>query len=129
MSIPLPYGTPFPKGNYSRRRAARLTTNDFSTGSSVTAIWGKLGWRPLQQRRADARLCLFYHIVYGLVTIPMPEYIQPNTRLSKYCHSRAFRQLHTSADYYKCSFYPLANAFPGWCAFPALTLLRKQLVS
>ena len=46
-----------------------------------------LGWRSLQQRRADACLSLFYRIVYGLAAIPMPEYIQPNTRVSKYCHS------------------------------------------
>ena len=61
---------------------------------------------------------MFYPIVYGLVAIPMPEQIQPNTRVSKYCHSMAFRQVHTSADYYKCSFYPLAvvqlNAVPEW---------------
>ena len=91
-----------------QRRAARWTTSDFSTRSSVTAMMEYLGWRSLQQRRADAHLCLFYRIVYGLVAIPMPEYNQPNTCVSKYCHSMAFRQVHTSADYYKYSFYPLA---------------------
>ena len=83
-----------------QNRAARWTTSDFSTKSSVTAMLEKLGWRSLQQRRADARLCLFYRVVYGFVAIPMPEYIQPNTRVSRYCHSMAFRQVHTSADYY-----------------------------
>ena len=48
-----------------QRRAARWTTSDFSTRSSVTAMLEKLGWRSLQQRRADARLCLFYRVVYA----------------------------------------------------------------
>ena len=38
----------------SQRRAARRTTRDFSTRSSVTTMLEKLGWRSLQQRRADA---------------------------------------------------------------------------
>ena len=85
-----PYGTTFPKIRYPRlkrskgdqRRAARWTTSDFSTRSSVTAMLEKLGWRSLQQRRADARLCLCYRMVYELVANHMPEYIQPNTHVS-----------------------------------------------
>ena len=42
----------------SQRRAARWTTSDFSTRSSVTAMLEKLGWRSRQQTRADARLCI-----------------------------------------------------------------------
>ena len=35
-----------------------------------------LGWRALEQRRADARLCLFYKVVHGLVAVPLPDFIQ-----------------------------------------------------
>ena len=65
--------------------------------------------RTFEQRRADARLCLFYKIVYGLVTVQLPDYIQPSHRISRYCHSMTFRQIHTSKDFYKYSFYPLEN--------------------
>ena len=115
-----------------QRRAARWTTSGFSSRSSVTAMLEKLGWRSLQQRRAYARLCLFFCIVSGLVAIPMPEYIQPNNRVSRYCHSMAFRQVHTSADYYKYSFYPLAivqwNALPEWVVcLPTLDVFKEAV--
>ena len=61
----------------------------------------KLGWRTLEQRRADARLCLFYKIVYGLVAVPLPYHVQYSHRISRYCHSMTFRQVYTSRDYYK----------------------------
>ena len=57
-----------------QRRAARWTTSNYDYRSSVTAMLDQLGWRTLEQRRADARLCLFYKIVYGLVAVPLPDY-------------------------------------------------------
>ena len=58
-----------------QRRAARWTTSSFFYRSSVTAIVNDLGWRTLEQRRTDARLCLFFQIVHGLVALPLPGYI------------------------------------------------------
>ena len=84
-----------------QRRAARWTTSSFDYRSSTTEIINDLGWRALEQRRADARLCLFYKIVHGLVAVPLPDYIQPSNRISSYCHSMTFRQLHTTKNYYK----------------------------
>ena len=99
-----------------QRRAARWTTSSFDYRSSVTAIVNDLGWRTLEQRRADARLCLFFKMVYGLVAVPLPDYIEQSNRISRYCHSMTFRQLHTSKDYYKHSFFPLAIV--EWNALP-----------
>ena len=99
-----------------QRRAARWTISNFDRRASVTEILDKLGWRTLEQRRADARLCLFYKIVYGLVAVPLPDHVQYNNRISRYCHSMTFRQVSTSTDFYKFSFFPLAiiqwNALP-----------------
>ena len=89
-------------------RAARWTVNNFERQASVTRIVQDLGWRTLDQRRADAHLCLFYKIVHGLVAVPLPEYIQYSNRVSRYCHSMTFRQVSTTTDYYKYSFFPLA---------------------
>ena len=74
----------------------------------VTRIVQDLGWRSLDQRRADARLCLFFKVIHGLVAVPLPDYVQYSNRISRYCHSMTFRQVYTSRDYYKYSFFPLA---------------------
>ena len=100
-----------------QRRAARWTTSNFDYRSSTTATVDKLGWRTLELRGADARLCLFFKIVHGLVALPLPEYIEPSNRISRYCHSMTFRQLQTSTNYYKYYFFPLAIV--QWNAVPA----------
>ena len=89
-----------------QRRAARWTVCNFDRTSSVSAMVETLGWRTLEQRRADARLCLFYKIINNLVAVPLPDYVQPNTRPSRRGHSMTFCQLYTPTDYYKYSFSP-----------------------
>ena len=76
-----------------QRRAARWTLRNFDHQASVTEMINKLGWRTLEQRRADARLCLFYKIVYGFVAVPLPDHVQYSHRISRYCHSLTFRQV------------------------------------
>ena len=99
-----------------QRRAARWTTSNYDTRSSVSAMLNQLGWRTLEQRQADAHLCLFYKIVYGLVAVPLPNYVQPTHRVSRYCYSITYRQIHTSTNKYKYSFFPLAIV--QWNALP-----------
>ena len=68
-----------------------------------------LGWRSLEDRRTDSRLCLFYNIVHGLIAVPLPPYVvhtQVFTRHSA-SHPLAFRQIHTAADYYKYGHWPV----------------------
>ena len=91
-----------------QRRAARWVLSDYSPYSSVSDMLGRLGWRTLEQRRADSRLVLFYKIVHGLVAIPLPTYVIPLNRYSWTTHPLAFRQLYARTDYYKYSFFPLA---------------------
>ena len=43
--------------------------------ASVSSMLDSLGWRSLEDRRADAPLNLFYKIVYNLVAVPLPQYI------------------------------------------------------
>ena len=108
-----------------QRRAARWTVSNFDRKASVTKIVQDLGWRTLDQRRADARLCLFFKILHGLVAIPLPDYIQHSTRISRYCHSMTFRQVSTSTDYYKYSFFPLAIV--QWNALPQSVACLQSL--
>lgn len=108
-----------------QRRAARWTVGNFDNRASVTEMLNKLGWRTLEQRRADARLCLFYKIVYGLVAVPLPSYVQYNHRISRYCHSMTFRQVSASKDCYKYSFFPLAIV--QWNALPESVVCSQSL--
>ena len=108
-----------------QRRAARWTVSNFDRKASVTEIVQDLGWRTLDQRRADARLCLFFKILHGLVAVPLPDYIQHSTRISRDCHSMTFRQVSTSTDYYKYSFFPLAIV--QWNALPQSVACLQNL--
>ena len=113
-----------------QRRAARWTVNNFDQQASVTKIIQELGWRTLEQRQADACLCLFYKIVHGLVAVPLPNYVQYNNRISRYCHSMTFRQVDTSRDFYKFSFFPLSIVqWKALHACRALMSLRPQSAS
>ena len=38
-----------------------------------------MGWRDLNQRRADSRLCMLYKISQGLVDIPIGQFLRYNT--------------------------------------------------
>ena len=91
-----------------QRRAARWTLHNYSPYASVTEMLQSLVWRSLEQRRSDSRLCLFYKIVYGLVAVELPPYVVHPVRPLKSSRPVSFRQIHTTDDYYKYSFYPVA---------------------
>ena len=108
-----------------QRRDARWTVSNFDRKASVTKMVQDLGWRTLDQRRADTRLCLFFKILHGLVAVPQPDYIQHSKRICRYCHSLAFRQVSTSTDHYKYSFFPLAIV--QWKALPQSVACLQSL--
>ncbi|MCG8048091.1 MAG: hypothetical protein JAY66_20795 [Candidatus Thiodiazotropha taylori] len=108
-----PVWSPYTQTNIDKlemvqRRAARWTLHNYSTYASVTDLLQSLGWRSLEQRRSDSRLCLFYKIVHGLVAVDLPPYVVHPMRILKNSHPMSFRQIQTTVDYYKYSFYPLA---------------------
>ena len=100
-----------------QRRAARWVLGDYSPYSSVSDMLRRLGWRTLEQRRADSRLVLFYKIVHGYVAVPLPSYVIPLTRISRTSHLLAYRQICARTDYYKYSFFPLTVV--QWNSLPA----------
>ena len=119
----------FPKSNRSSEelRAGQWTVSNFDRQASVTKIVLDLGWTTLDQRRADARLCLFYKILHGLVAVPLPDYIQYSNRISRYFHSMTFRQVSTSTDYYKYSFFPVTIV--QWNSLPQSAACSQSLKS
>ena len=94
-----------------QRRAARWTLHNYSTYASVT-----------EMLQSDTRLCLFYKIIHGLVDIELPPYGIHRSRILRNSHPLCFRQIQTTEDYYKYSFYPLAIV--QWDRLPShITLL------
>ena len=70
-----------------------------------TEMMSNLGWRSLANRRYDARLLMFYKIVYGLVAIPVPSYFERPLVYTRHTHPLAYIQIHTCV-YYQYSFFP-----------------------
>ena len=69
-----------------QRRAVHWVNSDYSKYASVSRMLDSLGWRSLEDRRADARLILFYKIVYNLVVVLLPQYINHPVRMTKHMH-------------------------------------------
>ena len=95
-----------------QRRATRWTICNFNTRASVSNMIETLGWRSLEQRRANPGLWLFCKIVNNTVAVPFltlsnPTGGHPSAAVPRPPH-RFSRQLLTRKDFYKFSFFPLA---------------------
>ena len=76
----------------AQRRAARWTLDNYSRQASVSEMLTHLGWRSLEQRRNDSRLCLFYKIIHGIVALDLTPYVEHPTRIShKNSHPLVYR--------------------------------------
>ena len=83
-----------------QRRAARWVASNYDPQASVTAILANLKWHTLALRRVDARLCMLYKIIHGLVKIPHSTYFRLH-RDGIHVH-----QMIVTPDYYQFSFFP-----------------------
>ena len=110
------------KAEMVQRRAVRWTLNNHSPHSSVTEMQHELaiGWRSLEQRRL-----VLYKIINGQVAIPLPYYFQQPTRMTSHSHPLALRQIYTSFNFYKYSFYPLAVV--QWHKLPIYVVVLSTL--
>ena len=89
-----------------QRRAARWTLKRYHNTSSVSSMLLDLGWRSLEQRRADSRLTLLYKIHKGHVPIETSKHLRPIKRRFRHSHSNSFIPLSTSISSHRLSFYP-----------------------
>ena len=90
----------------ARSLQIRWMCNSYSNYDSVTAMQLDLGLRSLEQRRVDASVIMLYKIIHGVVAISLPVYFEQLSRQTRHSHPLAFRQIHTTANYYKYSFSP-----------------------
>ena len=58
-----------------QRRSARFVCRNYDWSSSVTAMLEDLEWEPLEQRRSDACLYMFYTIVNLEVAVNINEHL------------------------------------------------------
>ena len=67
--------------------AAKWTFKRYHNTFSLTDMLEDLGWRTLEQKRADARLALLFKIYNGLIPVDAREYLRHPTRRSRHFHS------------------------------------------
>ena len=92
----------------------------------VAQMQNELELRSLEQRRADARVIMFFFkIVHGLVAIPLPSYFEQPSRMTRHSHPLALCQIHTSVNYYKYSFFPAAVVY--WNKLPCSVVTLPTL--
>ena len=89
-----------------QRRAARYVANNHRNRSSVSNIIQRLKWRPLADRRKDARLVMLYKIDRELVAIDKENRLIPPGRKTRQAHNRSFQIPSSRIDTRKISFFP-----------------------
>jgi hypothetical protein len=111
----------------TQRRAARYTTNNYTTTCSVNEMLQQLKWKTLESRRTKIQLIMFYKIVNKLVDIPADHYLTPSKTRIRTTHSKKMLQYHTRTDTLKFSFF--FRTIPTWNMLPATVAEAPDLVS
>ena len=88
-----------------QRRSARYVCNRYHNTSSVTNMLDELAWPTLEARRSNARLCMMYRIIHGLVAIPFDHLFIPSQSRSR-GHDQRFIVTRTRLNIYRDSFLP-----------------------
>ena len=111
-----------------QRRAARFVFNNYRYNpidgySSVTRMLEQLNWKTLERRRLEARLTFFHKAVYGLIALPINQYLSPyhNPRPTRHSHNLQYRIPFCRTDAYLYSFYP--NTVRSWNSLPSQLVL------
>jgi ribonuclease P/MRP protein subunit RPP40 len=108
-----------------QRRAARYVCRNYDQEANVTAMIDQLGWRSLQQRRADIRLAFFYRSIHGLIAVDFSHQLTPLTRASRHNHPMAFLIPSETRLYLQQSFLP--RTIVQWNALPATIALSPSV--
>jgi len=99
-----------------QRRAARFIVNDYSTYSSVTDMLNRLGLPTLRERRAQARVVVFYKVINNRLLVPY-DHLTPHQSRSRKGHNKRYLLPHTRLTVYQRSFFP--DAIRLWNDLPS----------
>ena len=69
--------------------------------------------KTLEERRADARVIMLHKVIHCLVAISLPSYFEHASAMTNHSKNHPFplRPIHTTATYYKFSFFPAAAKY------------------
>ena len=107
-----------------QRRAARYVCNNYNYEASVTEMISQLGWRSLQQRRADIRLTFLYKSIHGLVAVDLSNQLVPHTRFTRHNHPLSFLIPSETKLYIQQSYVP--RTIVQWNALPASLVMTTS---
>ena len=104
---------------------ARFVAHNYSWETSGSTLASALSWPTLEQRRAQARLCTMYKITNNLLDINPNQYLIPGHSQTRSNHPHKYRQISTSNNYYKYSFFPQTIA--QWNRLPPNVFTHNSL--
>ena len=90
-----------------QRRGARFVAQNYGRQSSVHNMLNDLNWSPLELRRREARLTMFYKIINDLIAIPAEDYVtQLSSRTCAGASGNNFRPITSNTNVSANSFFP-----------------------
>ena len=90
-----------------QRRGARSVAQNHGRQSSVHNMINDLNWYPLELRRREARLTMFYKIINDLIAIPAEDYVtQLSSRTRGGASGNNFRPITSNTNVFTNSFFP-----------------------
>ena len=75
-------------------------------------MFNELGWRSLEQRRADARLTMLYKVRNNMLAFDPSPYLKPAQSSIARVYLRRYITLDTNTKIYAKSFYPDTTSGP-----------------
>jgi hypothetical protein len=109
-----------------QRRSAHFIKHQYNREpGSVTNILKDLKLPTREIRRKTKRLCLFHKAFHHQVAINIPDYIKQQSRTTRQYHPWKFRNVQTSSNTYKYSFFPLI--IKDWNNLPSKLLNMDDL--
>ena len=85
----------------------------------------QLEWKPLKNRRKQARLTMMYKLTFGLVNIQCENKLVPNQRHSRNNNSLSYQVRSCRTSVRKESYYP--RTIREWNTLPTSTVSAESL--
>jgi len=100
---------PHEKGDIHRldmvqRQAARYVKNKYHNRSSVTDMLADLQWKPLQERRKEARLIMLYKVINNKIALDNSQLIPLNSTSTRNTHDLSYQIPYCRTQYRQQSF-------------------------
>ena len=89
-----------------QRRAARFVLHDYDRNSSVSDMLTRIGWKALENRRNESRLCFMFKLYHGHTKLDVRDIITEPSYVGKNDHQKKIRRLQSRLLPYHSSFFP-----------------------